>query len=91
MSPKNIDLVGFTNPDVINGKSGSEFRFILFRQHKQINRAVDVDRHCNPYPFSFRLRKKQWKKAKHARYEKPITQYIYRGQTDELLELRDKI
>tara|TARA_R110002049_G_scaffold762_9_gene5094 strand:- start:9494 stop:10462 length:969 start_codon:yes stop_codon:yes gene_type:complete len=87
-SPK-YNLVGFYDPDVINGKKvEAEFGYTFYENINKLIDAVDVIDIVTPTLSHFDCAKKAMEKGKHVFIEKPITNTI--EEADELLQLEKK-
>ncbi|MBC8769477.1 Gfo/Idh/MocA family oxidoreductase [Arenibacter sp. BSSL-BM3] len=83
------NLVGFYDPDVINGKKvEAEFGYTFYENINKLIDAVDVIDIVTPTLSHFDCAKKAMKKGKHVFIEKPITNTI--EEADELLLLEKK-
>ena len=87
-SPK-YNLVGFYDPDVINGKKvEAEFGYTFYENINKLIDVVDVIDIVTPTLSHFDCAKKAMEKGKHVFIEKPITNTI--EEADELLQLEKK-
>ncbi len=87
-SPK-YNLVGFYDPDAINGKQvAAEFGYVFFDNINKLIDAVDVVDIVTPTLSHFECAKKAMEKGKHVFIEKPITNTLEEAET--LLELEKK-
>ena len=87
-SPK-YNLVGFYDPDVINGKKvEAEFGYTFYENINKLIDAVDVIDIVTPTLSHFDCAKKAMEKGKHVFIEKPITNTL--EEADELLQLEKK-
>lgn len=83
------NLVGFFDPDVINGKKvEAEFGYTFFDNMNKLIDAVDVIDIVTPTLSHFDCAKKAMEKGKHVFIEKPITNTLQ--EADELLLLEKK-
>ena len=83
------NLVGFYDPDVINGKKvEAEFGYTFYENINKLIDAVDVIDIVTPTLSHFDCAKKAMEKGKHVFIEKPITNTI--EEADELLLLEKK-
>ncbi|MCM4172952.1 gfo/Idh/MocA family oxidoreductase [Arenibacter sp. TNZ] len=83
------NLVGFYDPDVINGKKvEAEFGYTFFDNINKLIDAVDVIDIVTPTLSHFDCAKKAMEKGKHVFIEKPITNTLQ--EANELLELEIK-
>tara|TARA_R100001369_G_scaffold82944_1_gene114890 strand:- start:3687 stop:4655 length:969 start_codon:yes stop_codon:yes gene_type:complete len=83
------NLVGFYDPDVINGKKvEAEFGYTFFDNINKLIDAVDVVDIVTPTLSHFDCAKKAMEKGKHVFIEKPITNTLQ--EADELLLLEKK-
>ncbi|MCM4152140.1 gfo/Idh/MocA family oxidoreductase [Arenibacter sp. N53] len=86
---KKYNLVGFYDPDVINGKKVEvEFGYTFYENINKLIDAVDVIDIVTPTLSHFDCAKKAMEKGKHVFIEKPITNTI--AEADELLLLEKK-
>ncbi|APU11931.1 Gfo/Idh/MocA family oxidoreductase [Cellulophaga lytica] len=82
-------LVGFYDPDVINGKKvEAEFGYTYFDNINKLMDAVDVLDIVTPTLSHFDCAKKAIEKGKHIFIEKPITNTL--AEAEELIELKNK-
>ena len=87
-SPK-YNLIGFYDPDVINGKKvAAEFGYTFFDNINRLIDAVDVIDIVTPTLSHFDCAKKAMEKGKHVFIEKPITNTL--EEAEELLALEKK-
>lgn len=87
-SPK-YNLIGFYDPDVINGKKvAAEFGYTFFDNINKLIDAVDVIDIVTPTLSHFECAKKAMEKGKHVFIEKPITNTL--EEAEELLALEKK-
>ncbi|HUH47746.1 MAG TPA: Gfo/Idh/MocA family oxidoreductase [Arenibacter sp.] len=87
-SPK-YNLIGFYDPDVINGKKvAAEFGYTFFDNINKLIDAVDVIDIVTPTLSHFDCAKKAIEKGKHIFIEKPITNTL--EEAEELLVLEKK-
>ena len=87
-SPK-YNLIGFYDPDVINGKKvAAEFGYTFFDNINKLIDAVDVIDIVTPTLSHFDCAKKAMDKGKHVFIEKPITHTL--DEAEELLALEKK-
>lgn len=83
------NLVGFYDPDVINGKKvEAEFGYTFFDNINKLIDAVDVVDIVTPTLSHFDCAKKAMEKGKHVFIEKPITNTLQ--EAEELLHLEKK-
>ncbi len=83
------NLVGFYDPDVINGKKvAAEFGYTFFDNINKLIDAVDVIDIVTPTLSHFDCAKKAMEKGKHVFIEKPITNTLQ--EAEELLLLERK-
>jgi predicted dehydrogenase len=83
------NLVGFFDPDVINGKKvEAEFGYTFFDNMNKLIDAVDVIDIVTPTLSHFDCAKKAMEKGKHVFIEKPITNTLQ--EAEELLLLEKK-
>ncbi|MCM4163492.1 MULTISPECIES: Gfo/Idh/MocA family protein [unclassified Arenibacter] len=83
------NLVGFYDPDVINGKKvAAEFGYTFFDNINKLMDAVDVVDIVTPTLSHFDCAKKAMEKGKHVFIEKPITNTLQ--EAEELLQLEKK-
>jgi len=83
------NLVGFYDPDVINGKKvEAEFGYTFFENINKLIDAVDVIDIVTPTLSHFDCAKKAMEKGKHVFIEKPITNTLQ--EANELLLLEKK-
>lgn len=83
------NLVGFYDPDVINGKKvEAEFGYTFFDNINKLIDAVDVVDIVTPTLSHFECAKKAMEKGKHVFIEKPITNTLQ--EAEELLHLEKK-
>ncbi|RAJ05851.1 Gfo/Idh/MocA family protein [Arenibacter echinorum] len=83
------NLVGFYDPDVINGKKvAAEFGYTFFDNINKLIDAVDVVDIVTPTLSHFECAKKAMEKGKHVFIEKPITNTLQ--EAEELLQLEKK-
>lgn len=83
------DLIGFYDPDAINGKKVSEeFGYTYFDNLNKLMDAVDVVDIVTPTLSHFDCAKKAIEKGKHVFMEKPITNTLQ--EAEELLYLEKK-
>ncbi|MBU2903506.1 Gfo/Idh/MocA family oxidoreductase [Arenibacter algicola] len=86
---KKYNLVGFYDPDVINGKKvEAEFGYTFFDNINKLIDAVDVVDIVTPTLSHFECAKKAMEKGKHVFIEKPITNTLQ--EAGELLLLEKK-
>ncbi|MDO6490831.1 MULTISPECIES: Gfo/Idh/MocA family protein [unclassified Cellulophaga] len=82
-------LVGFYDPDVINGKKvEAEFGYTYYDNINKLMDAVDVLDIVTPTLSHFECAKKAIEKGKHIFIEKPITNTL--AEAEELIELKNK-
>ncbi|WBU89392.1 Gfo/Idh/MocA family protein [Cellulophaga omnivescoria] len=82
-------LVGFYDPDVINGKKvEAEFGYTYFDNINKLMDAVDVLDIVTPTLSHFDCAKKAIEKGKHVFIEKPITNTL--AEAEELIALKNK-
>ncbi|WKB81417.1 Gfo/Idh/MocA family oxidoreductase [Cellulophaga lytica] len=82
-------LVGFYDPDVINGKKvEAEFGYTYFDNINKLMDAVDVLDIVTPTLSHFYCAKKAIEKGKHVFIEKPITNTL--AEAEELIALKNK-
>lgn len=87
-SPK-YRLIGFYDPDVINGKKvAAEFGYTFFDNINKLIEAVDVIDIVTPTLSHFDCAKKAMEKGKHVFIEKPITNTL--EEAEQLLVLEKK-
>lgn len=87
-SPK-YNLIGFYDPDVINGKKvAAEFGYTFFDNINKLIDAADVIDIVTPTLSHFDCAKKAMEKGKHIFVEKPITNSL--EEAEELLALEKK-
>ena len=87
-SPK-YNLIGFYDPDVINGKKvAAEFGYVFFDNINKLIDAVDVIDIVTPTLSHFDCAKKAMEKGKHVFIEKPITNTL--EEAEELLILENR-
>ena len=87
-SPK-YNLVGFYDPDIINGKKvAAEFGYTFFDNINKLIDAVDVIDIVTPTLSHFDCARKAMEKGKHVFIEKPITNTL--EEAEELLALEKK-
>ena len=87
---KKYNLVGFYDPDVINGKKvEAEFGYTFFDNINKLIDAVDVVDIVTPTLSHFECAKKAMEKGKHVFIEKPITNTLQ--EAEELLLLEKSI
>ena len=87
-SPK-YRLIGFYDPDVINGKKvAAEFGYTFFDNINKLIEAVDVIDIVTPTLSHFDCSKKDMEKGKHVFIEKPITNTL--EEAEQLLVLEKK-
>jgi predicted dehydrogenase len=83
------DLVGFYDPDIINGKKvAAEFGYTYYENINQLMDLVDVIDIVTPTGSHFDCAKKAMEKGKHVFMEKPITNTL--KEAEELLFLEKK-
>ena len=83
------NLVGFYDPDIINGKKvAAEFGYTFFDNINKLMDAVDVVDIVTPTLSHFDCAKKAMEKGKHVFIEKPITNTLQ--EAEELLQLEKK-
>ncbi|MDX1363580.1 Gfo/Idh/MocA family protein [Arenibacter latericius] len=83
------NLVGFYDPDVINGKKvAAEFGYVFYDNINKLIDAVDVVDIVTPTLSHFDCAKKAMEKGKHVFIEKPITNTLEEAET--LLALEKK-
>src|SRR3990167_7753241 len=83
------DLVGFYDPDIINGKKvAAEFGYTYYENINQLMDLVDVIDIVAPTVSHFDCAKKAMEKGKHVFMEKPITNTL--KEAEELLFLEKK-
>ncbi|GGW43250.1 Gfo/Idh/MocA family protein [Arenibacter certesii] len=83
------NLVGFYDPDVINGKKvAAEFGYVFFDNINKLIDAVDVIDIVTPTLSHFDCAKKAMEKGKHVFIEKPITNTL--EEAEILLALEKK-
>lgn len=86
---KKYDLIGFYDPDAINGKKVSEeFGYRYFENINSLIDAVDVVDIVTPTLSHFECAKKSIEKGKHIFIEKPITNTL--EEAEALLILEEK-
>ncbi len=86
---KKYELIGFYDPDAINGKKVSdELGYTYFDNLHKLMDAVDVVDIVTPTLSHFECAKKAMEKGKHIFIEKPITHTL--EEADELLALEKK-
>ncbi len=86
---KKYNLVGFFDPDEINGKKvAEEFGYTYFENMNQLIDSVDVIDIVTPTLSHFECAKKAIEKGKHVFLEKPITNTLV--EAEELLNLEKK-
>ncbi|MCK0191809.1 Gfo/Idh/MocA family oxidoreductase [Arenibacter sp. F20364] len=86
---KKYNLVGFYDPDVINGKKvEAEFGYTFFDNMNKLIDAADVIDIVTPTLSHFDCAKKAMEKGKHVFIEKPITNTLQ--EAEELLLLEKK-
>lgn len=86
---KKYSLVGFYDPDVINGKKvEAEFGYTYYDNINKLMDAVDVLDIVTPTLSHFECAKKAIEKGKHIFIEKPITNTL--AEAEELIELKNK-
>ena len=86
---ENYELVGFYDPDAINGKNvADEFGYTCFNNMNTLIEAVDVVDIVTPTLSHFECAKKAMQRGKHVFIEKPVTKSL--EEADELMELSEK-
>ena len=89
---KKYNLVGFYDPDVINGKKvEAEFGYTFFDNINKLIDAVDVVDIVTPTLSHFECAKKAMEKGKHVFIEKPITNTIQEAEELLLLEKKHQV
>ncbi len=83
---KKYELVGFYDPDAINGKNvAEEFGYTCYENINDLIDAVDVVDIVTPTLSHFECAKKSMLRGKHVFIEKPVTKSM--EEADELIEL----
>ena len=86
------NLVGFYDPDVINGKKvAAEFGYTFFDNINKLIDAVDVVDIVTPTLSHFDCAKKAMEKGKHVFIEKPITNTLQEAEELLLLEKKHQV
>jgi len=86
------NLVGFYDPDVINGKKvEAEFGYTFFDNINKLIDAVDVVDIVTPTLSHFDCAKKAMEKEKHVFIEKPITNTLQEAEELLLLEKKHQV
>tara|TARA_R110002126_G_scaffold5_1_gene55 strand:+ start:1870 stop:2838 length:969 start_codon:yes stop_codon:yes gene_type:complete len=86
------NLVGFYDPDVINGKKvAAEFGYTFFDNINKLIDAVDVVDIVTPTLSHFDCAKKAMEKGKHVFIEKPITTTLQEAEELLLLEKKHQV
>lgn len=86
------NLVGFYDPDVINGKKvEAEFGYTFFDNINKLIDAVDVVDIVTPTLSHFDCAKKAMEKGKHVFIEKPITNTLQEAEELLLLEKKHQV
>jgi predicted dehydrogenase len=86
------NLVGFYDPDVINGKKvAAEFGYTFFDNINKLMDAVDVVDIVTPTLSHFDCTKKAMEKGKHVFIEKPITNTLQEAEELLLLEKKHRV
>ncbi|MEQ9583129.1 MAG: Gfo/Idh/MocA family oxidoreductase, partial [Arenibacter sp.] len=86
------NLVGFYDPDVINGKKvAAEFGYTFFDNINKLIDAVDVVDIVTPTLSHFECAKKAMEKGKHVFIEKPITNTLQEAEELLLLEKKHQV
>ena len=86
------NLVGFYDPDVINGKKvEAEFGYTFFDNINKLIDAVDVVDIVTPTLSHFDCAKKAMEKGKHVFIEKPITTTLQEAEELLLLEKKHQV
>tara|TARA_R110000751_G_scaffold4634_2_gene22442 strand:+ start:1612 stop:2580 length:969 start_codon:yes stop_codon:yes gene_type:complete len=86
------NLVGFYDPDVINGKKvAAEFGYTFFDNINKLIDAVDVVDIVTPTLSHFDCAKKATEKGKHVFIEKPITNTLQEAEELLLLEKKHQV
>ncbi|MEQ8219293.1 MAG: Gfo/Idh/MocA family oxidoreductase [Arenibacter sp.] len=86
------NLVGFYDPDVINGKKvAAEFGYTFFDNINKLIDAVDVVDIVTPTLSHFECAKKAMEKGKHVFIEKPITNTLHEAEELLLLEKKHQV
>ncbi|MDL5513825.1 Gfo/Idh/MocA family oxidoreductase [Arenibacter sp. M-2] len=86
------NLVGFYDPDVINGKKvAAEFGYTFFDNINKLIDAVDVIDIVTPTLSHFDCAKKAMEKGKHVFIEKPITNTLQEAEELLLLERKHRV
>ncbi|MCK0136716.1 Gfo/Idh/MocA family oxidoreductase [Arenibacter sp. S6351L] len=89
---KKYNLVGFYDPDVINGKKvEAEFGYTFFDNINKLIDAVDVVDIVTPTLSHFECAKKAMEKGKHVFIEKPITNTLQEAEELLLLEKKHQV
>ena len=89
---KKYNLVGFYDPDVINGKKvEAEFGYTFFDNINKLIDAVDVVDIVTPTLSHFECAKKAMEKGKHVFIEKPITKTLQEAEELLLLEKKHQV
>ncbi len=89
---RKYNLVGFYDPDVINGKKvAAEFGYTFFDNINKLMDAVDVVDIVTPTLSHFDCAKKAMEKGKHIFIEKPITNTLQEAEELLLLEKKHRV
>ena len=89
---KKYNLVGFYDPDVINGKKvEAEFGYTFFDNINKLIDAVDVVDIVTPTLSHFECAKKAMEKGKHVFIEKPMTNTLQEAEELLLLEKKHQV